>query len=54
VVREAYWERVEVLRDRLMPGEAVKALGGVPEAVRVREIVETRVKYSFWCIRKSV
>jgi hypothetical protein len=32
-----------------MPGEAVKALGGVPEAVRVREMVETRVKYSFWC-----
>jgi hypothetical protein len=31
-----------------MPGEAVKALGGVPEAVRVREMVETRVNNSFW------
>jgi len=30
-----------------MPREAIKALGGVPEAVRVREMVETRVKYSF-------
>jgi len=27
--------------------EAVKALGGVPKAIRVREIVETRVNYSF-------
>jgi len=43
VVEEAYWERVTVLHDRLVPREAVKALGGVPRVVRVKEIVETRV-----------
>ena len=49
VVKGACQERDAVPCVRLMPGGAVKALGGVPEAVRVREMVETHVKYSFWC-----
>ena len=47
VVERACWGRGAVLRVRLMPGGAVKALGGLPKAVTVREIVETREKCSF-------
>jgi hypothetical protein len=36
-----------------MPRGAIKALGGVLEAVRVREIFKTRVKYSFYIILRS-